>query len=50
MKNKQIFRWIAGGVVLLLGAALIVIGIQNGESMVVLKKAINICFECIGIG
>lgn len=43
-------RWILRGV--LLGAALLLIllGIQNGGAEDVLKKAIAICTECIGLG
>ena len=29
---------------------LIVVGITRGEGETVLKKAVNICLECIGIG
>jgi hypothetical protein len=50
MKGKQTISFAAGSTVLLLGAALMAIGIHNGEAMVVLQKAIKICFECIGIG
>ncbi len=37
-------------VVLLAGAAFTWIGIARGEQAVVLRKAIQICLECIGIG
>lgn len=45
-KRKSILRFI----LLVLFAALFVSGIFSGEVMVVLKKATNICLECIGIG
>ncbi|MEN6470026.1 MAG: CD1871A family CXXC motif-containing protein [Clostridiaceae bacterium] len=34
----------------MLGAVFLLIGISRGEVAVVLKKAIYICLECIGIG
>ena len=37
-------------VILLFAICLIFIGIYRGEAGVVLKKATNICLECIGIG
>ncbi len=33
-----------------LGAGLIVLGVWRGETSAVLRKAIRICLECIGIG
>ncbi|QOX62945.1 thioredoxin [Anoxybacterium hadale] len=32
------------------GAVFMITGIYRGEIAVVLRKAINICLECIGIG
>lgn len=37
-------------VLLALAAFMIIYGISTGETAIVLKKAINICFECIGLG
>lgn len=31
-------------------AAFILIGVTRGEVALVLKKAVNICLECIGLG
>lgn len=35
---------------LALGAVLTALGVARGEVMVVLTKAIRICWECVGIG
>lgn len=43
-------RRLAGSLTLGLGAAFMVIGMHRGEAEIVLKKAIYICLECIGIG
>jgi hypothetical protein len=37
-------------VIFLGGAALLYLGLTRGEAEIVLRKAINICLECIGIG
>lgn len=34
----------------LTGSVFVLLGINRGEMEVVLRKAINICLECIGIG
>lgn len=35
---------------LLLGVALLAIGVGQGEAQVVFRKAVNLCMECIGLG
>jgi hypothetical protein len=46
VKNRT---WISA-TLFFLGALSLAIGISRGEMGVVLRKAINICLECIGIG
>lgn len=45
MKSRGISLFI-----ICLAMAMIYHGIQRGEGMTVLQKAIRICMECIGIG
>ena len=37
-------------VLLIVAIIFIVIGLINQEYLIVLKKAVNICLECIGVG
>ena len=37
-------------IILILAVAAIIFGITQQEHMVVMKKAVNICMECIGVG
>lgn len=37
------------GIALLLGAGCIWLGVDRGESAIVLRKAVRICLECIGV-
>lgn len=47
-KDKR--RLAAGLAALVLAAVLIIVGVHRGEVQTVAQKAINICFECIGLG
>ncbi|MBE5746817.1 MAG: thioredoxin [Clostridiales bacterium] len=42
--------WVFRGVVGTVGIVLLIWGICNGGMADVLKKAINICTQCIGLG
>lgn len=47
MRSK---RWIVPSCLLLIGFAMIMLGIFREEPLAVLEKATRICLECIGIG
>jgi hypothetical protein len=47
---KERTRYLLGAALLILSCLMIAVGITNGEMAVVLKKAVNVCLECIGIG
>jgi hypothetical protein len=43
-------RAVLSAAIIISGAVLVIIGVYRGEADVVLRKAVNICLECIGIG
>lgn len=48
MKERN--RNIARAAVLVLGVVFLLTGIYRSETQTVLRKAVTICLECIGIG
>ncbi len=40
----------AAVLLLALGACFLLLGVRRGEAETVLRKAVNICMECIGLG
>jgi hypothetical protein len=50
MLNKKSLLWGARIIICAAAVAFIIHGVNRGEVAVVLKKAINICLECIGLG
>ena len=50
METRDKRRLGLGLAVLALAAVLIVVGVYRGEVAAVAQKAVNICFECIGLG
>ncbi|MBQ4052972.1 MAG: hypothetical protein IJD33_01400 [Clostridia bacterium] len=49
-KHANLTLWIVRGVVAVVGIMFVITGIANGGMADVLKKAINICTQCIGLG
>lgn len=49
MKHREILKNILGLALLLGFVVLFITGIYSGEAETVMKKATNICLECIGI-
>ncbi|MBR6108213.1 MAG: hypothetical protein IKQ36_00585 [Clostridia bacterium] len=51
MKTESKFlRYGIPVIVLLIGAGFMIYGATDGEAFAVLKKAVAICMECIGLG
>lgn len=48
--REQGWLWAARVVICAAAAAFILYGASRGEVAIVLKKAVNICLECIGLG
>lgn len=46
----DVAKWSVRGCVLVVAVTFVVLGVNNGGMQAVLKKAINICTECIGLG
>ncbi len=49
-EGSKITRYIVPALIILVGAAFIIVGVSDGEAGSVLRKAVAICMECIGIG
>lgn len=48
--NPEKWRLAAGLAVLGVSVFMLVSGVRSGEAELVLRKAANVCLECIGIG
>jgi hypothetical protein len=46
IERAALLRWVLLG----LAAALVIVGVMQGDALTVLRKAVLICYECIGIG
>ena len=49
MDNDKVWNLIRLAI-LLMGVGMIVYGATHGEAAIVLRKAIKVCLECIGLG
>lgn len=50
MLNKTLARKALPWALLALGCALVAWGVARAEPGIILKKAVRVCLECIGIG
>ena len=48
--EKGLIKKVFQVILLLLGVGLLIFGVVSGETTVVMRKAVQICLECIGIG
>lgn len=48
MDSKR--KWMVRIIILVVSCGFILYGAARGEGKTVLNKAVNICFECIGLG
>ena len=48
--GSKIKRYLLPSILILIGIGFIVFGVTDGEAAAVLKKAVTICLECIGLG
>ncbi len=49
-KESKFLRYGIPAIVLLVGIGFVIWGATDGEATAVLKKAVAICMECIGLG
>ena len=51
MKDRtNLTRYLIPALILLVGIGFVIYGVTDGEALSVLRKAVAICMECIGIG
>lgn len=48
--NNKDGNYLIPVMLIIAGTVFLMIGVYRGEMAVVLRKAVNICLECIGIG